>query len=360
MGHSENHEHHEHHLTPIPVLVKTFIALIFLTVITVGVSYIELGNMAFLAAMFIASIKCGLVMMIFMGLRWDNLSNNVAIFSAFVFVLIFIFLTAADLWFREDITPVAVVNTQVMEDKGDPNILRNKTDDLIAQGKVIYEQQCTICHGSGGLGDGPGAAALNPKPRNFVEGKWQRGGSPTRMFESISNGFAKMPGFKDALTTEQRYAVVHYVRTFNDNNPDDTEADLKAAGLLGGGKKEKKTPAIPIAMALENMAEPDNVILPAHSALTPQGRGAKLYNAYCAQCHGGQGQGAQVSALGVNPRAAITTRTFKGSGASWVGNQSTFVSIVSKGLPGKSKPGLGGFTKGEWTDLYAYARSLAR
>ena len=30
-----------------------------------------------------------------------------------------------------------------------------------------------VCHGSVGLGDGPGAAALNPKPRAFADTTWQ-------------------------------------------------------------------------------------------------------------------------------------------------------------------------------------------
>lgn len=30
-----------------------------------------------------------------------------------------------------------------------------------------------MCHGSGGRADGPGAAALNPKPQTFVDAAWQ-------------------------------------------------------------------------------------------------------------------------------------------------------------------------------------------
>ena len=31
-----------------------------------------------------------------------------------------------------------------------------------------------VCHGAGGHGDGPGAAALNPKPRNYTDAAWQK------------------------------------------------------------------------------------------------------------------------------------------------------------------------------------------
>lgn len=42
-----------------------------------------------------------------------------------------------------------------------------------ADAKSYYAMKCVVCHGAGGLGDGPGGAALNPKPRNFTEAAWQ-------------------------------------------------------------------------------------------------------------------------------------------------------------------------------------------
>ncbi|MBK9259881.1 MAG: c-type cytochrome [Polyangiaceae bacterium] len=42
-----------------------------------------------------------------------------------------------------------------------------------AEAAKIYMQRCSTCHGPNGAGDGPGAAALNPKPRNLQEAAWQ-------------------------------------------------------------------------------------------------------------------------------------------------------------------------------------------
>ena len=39
--------------------------------------------------------------------------------------------------------------------------------------KEIFDQRCAACHGTSGKGDGPGAAALNPKPRNYTDKAWQ-------------------------------------------------------------------------------------------------------------------------------------------------------------------------------------------
>ena len=37
----------------------------------------------------------------------------------------------------------------------------------------IFTTRCVTCHGSAGAGDGPGSAALDPKPRNFQDAVWQ-------------------------------------------------------------------------------------------------------------------------------------------------------------------------------------------
>ncbi|MGB1699357.1 MAG: c-type cytochrome [Nannocystaceae bacterium] len=37
----------------------------------------------------------------------------------------------------------------------------------------IWDTRCANCHGEKGLGDGPGAVALDPKPRSFADRKWQ-------------------------------------------------------------------------------------------------------------------------------------------------------------------------------------------
>jgi mono/diheme cytochrome c family protein len=41
------------------------------------------------------------------------------------------------------------------------------------EAKAVFESLCFTCHGSTGHGDGPGAAALQPKPRSFADVAWQ-------------------------------------------------------------------------------------------------------------------------------------------------------------------------------------------
>jgi mono/diheme cytochrome c family protein len=41
------------------------------------------------------------------------------------------------------------------------------------QAQKMFATVCAVCHGMEGRGDGPGAATLNPKPRNYTDPKWQ-------------------------------------------------------------------------------------------------------------------------------------------------------------------------------------------
>jgi mono/diheme cytochrome c family protein len=87
-----------------------------------------------------------------------------------------------------------------------------------AAGRQVFEQNCVICHGTSGKGDGPGAAALNPKPANFNDHeRFSKLDEATRL-KAVSEGGAAvgaspfMPPFKEVLTEEQIHDVLAYIR----------------------------------------------------------------------------------------------------------------------------------------------------
>lgn len=41
------------------------------------------------------------------------------------------------------------------------------------EAKKVYKTRCVVCHGEAGGGDGPGAAAMDPKPKTFRDDAWQ-------------------------------------------------------------------------------------------------------------------------------------------------------------------------------------------
>lgn len=81
-----------------------------------------------------------------------------------------------------------------------------------------YEQFCTPCHGSEGRGDGAGAAALNPKPRNFAEAAWQNSVDDARIAKVIREGgasvglSASMTAWGAILNEEEIKGIVAKVR----------------------------------------------------------------------------------------------------------------------------------------------------
>jgi len=103
---------------------------------------------------------------------------------------------------------------------------------LLEHGKIVYEQNCVACHGTKGDGNGPAAAFLAPRPRNFVEAKYRLrstliGQLPTDvdLFRSVSLGMpgTPMPPWKHILNDEDRWAVVEYIKSFSPRFADTNE-----------------------------------------------------------------------------------------------------------------------------------------
>jgi cytochrome c oxidase subunit IV len=71
--HSHAHDHaHEHHITPVSVYLKTFGALVVLMVLTILASRYNLGVMNNVVAMAIAVTKATLVVLFFMGVKYNT------------------------------------------------------------------------------------------------------------------------------------------------------------------------------------------------------------------------------------------------------------------------------------------------
>ena len=101
--------------------------------------------------------------------------------------------------------------------------------ELIAKGKPLYATHCTSCHGENGLGDGPSSGLMNPKPRNFRnETGWKKGQKVSDMYVTLEEGLAQtgMPSF-NYLAPEDRFAIIHYVRSLADIKLMDRNEDLK-------------------------------------------------------------------------------------------------------------------------------------
>lgn len=97
MAGSHNSDHPKfNHPAPLPLLIGVFLGLVFLTVLTLVTSNIELAQFAFAIAMLIASAKAFLVCAFFMHMWWDKGFNILFFLSSVLFVSLFIGVTLLD------------------------------------------------------------------------------------------------------------------------------------------------------------------------------------------------------------------------------------------------------------------------
>lgn len=82
----------------------------------------------------------------------------------------------------------------------------------LSDAKTLYTTNCAPCHGTKGKGDGPAAAALNPKPADHSSSLIQ-GETDGSLFWKLSEGRNPMPSYKKILTDKQRWELVNYIRT---------------------------------------------------------------------------------------------------------------------------------------------------
>jgi cytochrome c oxidase cbb3-type subunit III len=78
-------------------------------------------------------------------------------------------------------------------------------------GKVIYDQQCAICHGKTGKGDTMIAASY--PYGDLTNDDWGYGGTREDLIRSVTDGIPKTPmrGFKGALSEKEIESVVEYI-----------------------------------------------------------------------------------------------------------------------------------------------------
>lgn len=97
---NDNHQEGGHHIIPFQVLSRVCVALLVLTALTVATSRMHLGVMAAPVAFLIAFVKAILVMGFFMGLKYETKGNKIIFSMGFVFLAIFFFFSALDIWTR--------------------------------------------------------------------------------------------------------------------------------------------------------------------------------------------------------------------------------------------------------------------
>ena len=141
-----------------------------------------------------------------------------------------------------------------------------KEKDLLRIGATVYKHMCVFCHGENGNGGGKAMAYLYPWPRDFRQGVFKYRTTPfgsipldQDIYRTISRGVpgTSMPAWGGALTEDEIWGAVEYVKTFSKRFISDK-------------------PREPITIASVPASTPESIE-----------RGKKVYQQMrCARCHG--------------------------------------------------------------------------
>ncbi len=88
-----------------------------------------------------------------------------------------------------------------------------------AKGKTIFAQYCGSCHGATGKGDGAGAAALNPKPKDLTDAGYVKGLKDDYLRDLINKGGPAvgksplMPPMGSALKPDDVSNLIAFIRS---------------------------------------------------------------------------------------------------------------------------------------------------
>lgn len=83
----------------------------------------------------------------------------------------------------------------------------------LVTGRDVYRARCAACHGPEGRGNGPAAAAMNPRPTDFAVVAQRQATTDSSVADVIEHGRRSMPAFGRMLTRVQMDSLVGYVKT---------------------------------------------------------------------------------------------------------------------------------------------------
>lgn len=135
--------------------------------------------------------------------------------SAIFGVLVLLALTGGSVVAQDDYKPwVAPEAARAVK-----NPFPSNPENLEA-GKQTFTDNCVLCHGDKGKGDGIAGRTSKIPPANFTDSKLMGAETDGSLFWKMSEGRGPMPTWKETLSDKERWQLVDYIRKLNkDANP---------------------------------------------------------------------------------------------------------------------------------------------
>ena len=203
-----------------------------------------------------------------------------------------------------------------------------------SRGRQVYAKSCSVCHGERGTGSMWAGANLRPAPSDFSSPQLRTVLNRERMLASVASGRpgTAMAGFERQLSSEDRVAVVDYIRGAFMRV--DAESGISGTRATGAAPAPAHSPKSSVAAAAPALVKVDM------KQALPQGlrgdavAGHKFYDANCATCHGLKGDGQGPRAYFINPKP----RSFIDAPARAMLNRTAIYAAVSAGKRGTEMP----------------------
>ncbi|MFQ5536613.1 MAG: c-type cytochrome [Gemmatimonadota bacterium] len=242
-------EHHDsgtghddaHHVN----YIKIYFILVALLVVSVAGPHLGIVWVTLITAFGVAIVKATLVVQNFMHLKWEKPIMKWMLATSLVLMGLFFFGTAPDVLEHEGVQWINVGAREAVargieapheaaaehgdvaeHGEGAEGSDEASTDGGEAAGgqefdaKAAYATVCATCHGANGDGNGPGGAALNPKPADFTDPAFWEGKTDEELVKAIREGGAAvgksmlMPGWGALYNEAQTKVLVDYLKTF--------------------------------------------------------------------------------------------------------------------------------------------------
>lgn len=226
-------EHEHRH----PNYRKIYFTLLVLLVISVAGPFLGIKWVTLITAFGIAGVKANMVVQNFMHLKWEKRIVKYVLAASLALMALFWAGVSPDVmkhtglrWVNDaalDATERGVGAPHGEEAPAhEPAPAAAPADSAPAaatpaafDAAAAYATVCALCHGATGAGDGPGGAALNPKPASFADPAFWADKTDSVLVKAIREGgeavgkSAAMPMWGSLYDQPKAVAIVAYLKT---------------------------------------------------------------------------------------------------------------------------------------------------
>lgn len=219
---------------------KIYFTLLALLVVSVVGPFFGIVWVTLITAFGVALVKANLVVQNFMHLRWEKRIMKWMLATSVVLMFLLFAGVSPDVmkhtganWVNDAAIAATTRGIEAPHHEGEAVAEEHAAEPVGGEAaaavadveqafdaKGAFAMVCSTCHGPAGHGDGPGSAALNPKPANFGDAAFWADRTDAELIKAIREGGASvgksalMPAWGGLYDEAKAKALLDYIKTF--------------------------------------------------------------------------------------------------------------------------------------------------